>query len=124
MQHVQPLIDKAAKVCGSDSKLAERMGVHRVVIAEMRAGKRNISPATAAELADIAGDDAREAVIAAVLESAKGTRRESVLRDILGKALAAGVAGMLVFSYKNDSNSTMETIAKSNTPIYLAIHRI
>ncbi|MBH1976862.1 MAG: hypothetical protein I8H67_00735 [Comamonadaceae bacterium] len=124
MQHVQPLIDKAAKVCGSDSKLAERMGVHRVVIAEMRAGKRNISPATAAELADIAGDDAREAVIAAVLESAKGTRRENVLREILGKALAAGVAGMLVFSYSEDSNFTMETIAKSNTPVYFVIHRI
>lgn len=124
MQSGQTLIDKASNVCGSDSKLAERMGVHRVVIAEMRNGKRAISPATAAELADIAGDDAREAAIAAIIEGAKGTRRESTLRNILGKALAAGVAAMLVFSYKDDSTSTMETIAKSDTPVNLYIHRI
>ena len=124
MQQVQPLIDKAAKVCGSDSKLAERMGVHRVVISEMRAGKRTISPATAAELADIAGDDAREAAISAILESARGTRRESVLRAILGKGLAAGVAAMLVISYSDDLNSTTEKIAKAGDPVYLAIHRI
>lgn len=124
MQYVKPLIDKAAEVCGSDSKLAERMGVHRVVIAEMRSGKRSISPATAAELADIAGDDAREAAIAAILEGAKGTRREGVLRDILGKALAAGVAAMLVISYSEGSNSAMEKIAMNDGAIYFAIHRI
>lgn len=124
MQSGQTLIDKASNVCGSDSKLAERMGVHRVVIAEMRNGKRAISPATAAELADIAGDDAREAAIAAIIEGAKGTRRESTLRNILGKALAAGVAAMLVISYKDDSISTTETIAKSETPVYFSIHRI
>lgn len=93
------LIDKASKVCGSDSELARRMGVHRVAIAEMRSGKRKISPETAAELADLAGDDAREAAIQTMIENAKGTRREGALREILGKALAAGVAGLLVFSY-------------------------
>lgn len=124
MQYVKPLIDKAAEVCGSDSKLAERMGVHRVVIAEMRSGKRSISPATAAELADIAGDDAREAAIAAILEGAKGTRREGVLRDILGKALAAGVAAMLVISYSDGSNSATEKIATNDGAIYFVIHRI
>lgn len=124
MQYVMTLIDKAAKVCGSDSKLAERMGIHRVAISEMRAGKRAISPATAAELADIAGDDAREAAIEAIIESAKGTRRESVLREILGKALAAGVAGMLVFSYSGDSISAMEKIAKNDGIAGQLIHRI
>ena len=124
MQYVKPLIDKASEVCGSDSKLAERMGVHRVVIAEMRSGKRSISPATAAELADIAGEDAREAAIAAILEGAKGTRREGVLRDILGKALAAGVAAMLVISYSEGSNSATEKIAMNDGAIYFVIHRI
>lgn len=123
MQYVMTLIDKAAKVCGSDSKLAERMGIHRVAISEMRAGKRAISPATAAELADIAGDDAREAAIEAIIESAKGTRRESVLREILGKALAAGVAGMLVFSYSGDSISATKTIARTVDSLYIVSSR-
>ena len=123
MQYVMTLIDKAAKVCGSDSKLAERMGIHRVAISEMRAGKRAISPATAAELADIAGEDAREATIAAVIEGSRGTRREGVLREILGKALAAGVAGVLVFSYNGDSISATEKIANKLDSLYIVSSR-
>lgn len=124
MQSVTMLIDKAADVCGSYTALADRMGIAVQNISLMRAGKRAISPATAAELADIAGEDAREAAIAAVIESAKGTRREGVLREILGKAIAAGVAGLLVCSYSGDSTSAMETIAKNEANVNDSIHRI
>lgn len=124
MQSVRDLIDKASKVCGSDTALAERMGIERPNLSLMRSGKRAISPATAAELADIAGEDAREAAIAAVIEGAKGTRRESVLREILGKAIAAGVAGLFVYSYSGDSISTMETIAAKADTTLNPIHRI
>lgn len=124
MQSVRDLIDKASKVCGSDTALAELMGIERPNLSLMRSGKRAISPATAAELADIAGEDAREAAIAAVIEGAKGTRRESVLRDILGKAIAAGVAGLLVFSYRGDSISATESIAKNDASVNDSIHRI
>lgn len=124
MQSVRDLIDKASKVCGSDTALAERMGIERPNLSLMRSGKRAISPATAAELADIAGEDAREAAIAAVIESAKGTRREGVLREILGKAIAAGVAGLLVFSYSGDSISATKTLAKNDASVNDSIHRI
>lgn len=124
MQQAQTLIDKASKVCGSDAALARRMGIGRSMVSLMRSGDRKITPETAAELADIAGEDAREAAIAAVLENARGTRREGVLRDILGKALAAGVAGMLVISYSDDSISATEKIAMNADPVQLAIHRI
>jgi len=124
MQDKKTLIDKASEICGGDAALARRMGISRALISLMRSGNRKITPETAAELADIAGDDAREAAIAAILDGAKGTRRESVLRDILGNALAAGVAAVLVISYNEDSTSTTETIAKSSTPVYFVIHRI
>jgi hypothetical protein len=42
-----------------------------------------------------------DAVKSAVIESVKGTRREGVLREILGKGLAVGVAATLVFSYND-----------------------
>lgn len=124
MQDKKTLIDKASEVCGGDSALARRMGISCALVSLMRSGGRKITPETAAELADIAGDDAREAAIAAILEGARGTRRESVLRDILGKALAAGVAAVLVISYNDGSNSTTETIAKADDSVYFAIHRI
>lgn len=124
MQSVSALIDKASEVCGGDAALARRMGISKALISLMRSGERGITPGTAAELADIAGDDAREAVISAVIEGAKGTRREGVLREILGKAVAAGVAGLLVFSYSGDSISATESIAKNDASVNDSIHRI
>lgn len=110
MKDVKLLIDKAAKICGGDQALADRLGIARPNVSLMRVGKRSISPATAAELADIAGEDARQAAIDAVIESVRGTRREVTLREILGKGIAAGVAAMLVFSYNNDARSATKTI--------------
>jgi len=78
-----------------------------------------MSPATAAVLADIAGEDAREIAIDAVIESAKGTRLEKTVREILGKALAAGVAAMCLFSYSEDSVSATKTIAKPLDTLYI-----
>jgi len=108
MQAFKTLIDKASQTCGGDADLCRKLGIAPPTLSQMRSGVRKISPATAAELADIAGDDAREAAIAAVIESAKGTRREGALREILGKALAAGVVGLLAFSYKSDLTSTTD----------------
>lgn len=107
MEYVRALIDKASKVCGSDQELADRIGTARPNISLMRAGKRAISPATAAELADIAGLDIDLAVKMAVLESVKGTRREAKLREILGKGLTAGAVAMLATSYSGAANATL-----------------
>lgn len=114
MKNIKSLIDRASESCGGDTNLAKRMGVSQTVISDLRHERRTITPETAAELADLAGEDAREAAISAMLERSKGTRREGVLREILGKALAAGVAGVLVFSYSADSISATVTIAKSD----------
>ena len=124
MQSVETLIDRAAKQCKSNAELARRVGVSPAIVSMMRRGKRPISPEMAAVLADIAGEDAREATIAAVIEGARGTRREGVLREILGKALAAGVAGMLVFSYSGDSISATKTIARTVDSLYIVSSRI
>lgn len=104
MEYGKTLIDKAAKVCGSDQALAERLGTSRPNISLMRAGKRAISPVMAAELADIAGFDVNEAVSIALLESVKGTPKEGRLRNILGKGLAAGAVAMLATSYTGAAN--------------------
>lgn len=109
------LLDKASKICGSDSELARQLGVQRAFVSDMRKGRIKISPATAAEMADLAGEDARQAAIDSLIENAKGTRREGVLREVLGKALAAGVAGVLVFSYSGDSISS--TVSKKQNEI-------
>lgn len=124
MQYAPTLIDKASKVCKSDAELARRLGVSRAAVSMMRSGKLKISPEMAAFMADIAGENARDAYIAAGIENARGTKYEGALREVLGKALAAGVAGLLVFSYNGDSISATETIAKNDASVNDSIHRI
>lgn len=126
MYELKTLIDKAVKVCGSVDALAVRMGVKPNVISMLRNG-RTITPETAAELAEIAGLDARQAAILAIIERAKGTRREGAMREILGKGLAAGLAAMLVFSYAMELNSSSgEPSAgiKQLTPLYIVKDRM
>lgn len=127
MQHAITLIDKASKVCKSDAELARRLGVSRAAVSMMRSGKLKISPEMAAFMADIAGENARDAYIAAGIENARGTKYEGALREVLGKALAAGVAGLLVFSYSDGSTSILDqskVIAKNHLTINDSIHRI
>lgn len=124
MKIAETLIDKASKVCGSDAALARRMGIYPADVSNLRAGKRPLSPELAAEIADVAGEDARQAVIDAIIERNAAGRKGALLKEILGKAIAAGVAAMLVFSYNKDSISATEPIAKNDLTIQQAIHRI
>lgn len=87
MQELKTLIDKASKVCGSDKALAHRMGIYQADVSHLRNGKRPFSPEIAAELADIAGEDAKQAALDAIIVRAVGTRKEGVMQEILGKNL-------------------------------------
>lgn len=109
MKNNKTLIDKAIKVCGSVNELAERMGVQPNVISMLRGG-RTITPETAAELADIAGEDPREAAIRAIIERAKGTRRGTVLKEILEKTESLRRQRGFVFTYRQQqlSNRNIE----------------
>lgn len=126
MQELKTLIDKASEVCGSDTALAHRMGIKVQVVSMLRNG-RTITPETAAELADIAGESVKAAVYMAMLERSKGTRREGVLREVLGKSLLAGVAAMSLFSYAPDAKASapyIKNVNKSVNLIYIVEYRV
>lgn len=117
MEYGIALLDKAAKLCGSDEALAKRLGTSRPNISLMRAGKRAISPVTAAELADIAHEDVTHAVNMAMLESVKGTPKEGRMRDILGKALAAGAVAMLATGCNAAPNAYTNKLSSLETDV-------
>lgn len=83
MQALQTLIDKASKVCGSDTELARRLGIHKTLISHMRSGNRNVTPETAAKLAEILGGDTRLAAVNAVIASSKNRRVRKMLQQPL-----------------------------------------
>jgi len=97
------LIDTAIEKCGSAAALARAMGIDRAEITKLQKGTRPLSPELAAEIADIAGADARQAAIDAIILRAQGTRKEQVLREVLGKAVAAGEAAISAISSKGAS---------------------
>lgn len=118
------LIDKASEMCGSDAALARRIGTKPPAISEMRAGKREISPETAALLADIAHVDAREAVIQAVIERNKTGPKAEMIREILGKATAAGAAAMLLIYYGAPLDTASDLVAAQLTPLHIVLSGI
>lgn len=77
----------------------------------MKHGHREISPETAALLADIARVDVREAVIQAVIERNKTGPKAEQIRLILGKGIAAGAVAALLFYYNVPLIGAMETAA-------------
>jgi hypothetical protein len=117
VSYAEALIDKATTVCGSQAALARKLSLSPALVTLMRKGERALTPEVAAMLADLVGEDAREAVIASVIEGARGTPRETAMREILGKALAAGAAAMSAFSYNGDS------IGSTGRAIHAAIER-
>lgn len=118
------LIDAAVKVCGSQAEVARQMGVPRVSITQWKNGTRPLSPEDAALLADLANMDARQAVVDAVIERNAGTPKGRVLLDILGKALAASVAGLLVLSYGDSSATDTGGQIRNRPAIDVINHRI
>lgn len=91
---VLSLLDKAAKVCGSYSALAHRIGMSQPDIPAMRSGRRPISPETVAALCDvlgIAGDEARRLAAIAVIDAPKNRHKAQALRRVFFACWALGV---------------------------------
>lgn len=124
MHLAQTLIDKAVKVCGSAAELARRLEIYPADVTNLKKGKRPLSPEVAAEIANIAGMDARQAVIDAIIERNAANRKGALLADILGKGQAVGAAAMLDISYKGDSTIDTATIKNDSAVVRERIHRI
>lgn len=94
-ESLEALIDEAVNLCGGGRALARRLGVPEHHPHEWRAGKRAVTPETAALLADVlslSGEDARELVALAVVENPKNAEKRERLRRALFACWVGGVA--------------------------------
>lgn len=94
------LIEKAGKLCGSEYKLAKAMGLPQQVLSSWKSGARTCTPADRARLAGFAREDAVQELVRATIDSAKGLKREQLMK-VLGKlshqtgaALHTGMLGL------------------------------
>lgn len=90
MQALKTLIDKAAKVCGSQAELARQLHMSRQHVTHMKSGARAITPAIAVILADIAHEDIDEALRQATIESEKDSPLEYRVGQILKNRQGGG----------------------------------
>lgn len=78
------LLDAAAKVAGSDYKLAQLIGVPRQTVSHWRSGKKPCPVEDQALMASIAGMNPEETLIRAVLEKHANTAKGEKLLSALG----------------------------------------
>lgn len=100
MSTINALLDAAAKVTGSDYQTAKVLDRTRHEISAWRHGHRNPQPEDFALIAAVAGLDAEEALVRAVLEKHANTPKGERLLSALGNALhrTGAVAISLLFA--------------------------
>jgi hypothetical protein len=86
MTTMNALIDKAAKVCGSRYALAKAIGIDLANLQKMADGKRPVPPGIAALMAELTGDDPREAACYAVMLRAKDKGQREKLQRLFSRA--------------------------------------
>jgi len=96
MTELEALLEEAKKKTGSHYKTAKAIGVTPNRLNDWRQGRVKAQPEDHALIAAVAGMNAEEALIAAVLEKHRDTPKGERLVTALGKAMrAAGGAAML-----------------------------
>lgn len=86
MRNVQTLLARAREKFHTDEALAERMGVKKSEISDIRRGARPMSPETALILCDVAGitgQEAMEWMAVAIEQNPKNAERLPLLRRVL-----------------------------------------
>lgn len=100
MSTIETLLNAAATKSGSDYKTAKMLGLTPQLICDWRAGRKNAQPEDHALVAALAGFDAEEAMVRAMLakhaNTPKGERLLSVLGNVLRRTGAA--ATLLLFA--------------------------
>lgn len=116
MKHVVDLIPLAREKVHTDRELAARLGVSPVVLAELKSGKRSMSPETTVTLCDVlelSGEETREWVAVAILENPKNKSKLTLLRRALFACWVLGVGTL--FSAPNDAQAGTESNAGTLT---------
>ena len=113
MQNIKILIDKASKVCGNQTALSVRLGIHKSQLSEMKSGKQPMPPALAILIADIAHENVADAAIAAIIQNEEGTERGEKIKAVLGKLLLAGVLGL-----------SLNTHSQAETNVYFVVKKV
>ncbi|WP_182284071.1 hypothetical protein [Comamonas testosteroni] len=92
---INVLIEKAAKAAGSQTRLADIVGIPKSHITQMKQGKRPVNWRVRGKLRAVAGEDPAHAFVASMLEDLNDSENEDE------KKAADGLRAMLA-AFPND----------------------
>ena len=87
MQQAEILLEQGAEKCGNYSRLAEVLGVSRMLVSQWKSGAKPCPPEDQARIADLVGLDPVEALVNAHIERHAGTPKGEALCRTLGRWL-------------------------------------
>jgi len=98
MELTKTLIDRAAKVCGSRSKLAGKLGVSRQLLTDWKMGKSVPTEVHIGKMAIIAGVRIEEALLARSQDQLAKTEEGRQILDVMKGGFLAGGPEIFVTS--------------------------
>jgi transcriptional regulator with XRE-family HTH domain len=122
MATVKTLLDMGRVKCGTDAELGRRIGFTRAQIADMRSGRKPVSPETVALLCDVlevSGDECREWVAVSLIENPKNATCADRLRRALFACWVAGVAALMPL---NDAQARSGAYTARVDSLYIVAH--
>lgn len=84
---IEQLIAKASAKVGSEYKVAKAIGATPQRLSDWKTGRATCMAEDRALLADLAGEDPLQEIVAALMERAAGKPKEARLRDVLKNRL-------------------------------------
>lgn len=123
MPSVKTLLDLGRAKCVTDAELGRRTGLTRAQIADMRAGRKPVSPETVAMLCDVlelSGEECREWVAVSLVENPKNADCADRLRRALFACWVLGVGALLA---PNDALARSAAYTAPVDGIYIVAHR-
>lgn len=131
LESLQFLIESAAKVAGSENKLAQMLGIKQQHVNAWKHGTRTATPEDQALLAAIAGFDPVQTLARATVEKWEGKPKGDRLRKVLGKlshqtGVALGFAGagaLAIYSTIGDAIQCASGKTRKHNERYVKRHR-
>lgn len=110
MQITKTLIDRASALCGSDNKLAEKLGVSKQLVSKWRTGTAWPNALAIGKMAEMTGVRTEEALLGRDFDELEETEEG---RSILARMRAGFLVGAVAISTTLGANAT-ETATTQN----------
>jgi transcriptional regulator with XRE-family HTH domain len=120
MSSGKTLITRAALLGFTAADAARKLGISRSYLSDVMNDRKNLSPESAALIADMIGDDATQAMKEQAVANEKNPERRSALKQALFQWLAVGV--VLSAATPSDAKQIDASYRVAMNNIYIVAH--